>query len=257
MTFHQYHLLEFKFHRHRDGMETLLILCVFAVAGLVKGLSGLGLPTLGIALLGLALPPAEAAALIALPALLTNVWQGMRGGFLFPLLRRMAPLLAGIVLGTALGGLWRPDPHLARLILAEALMLYAMLGLLDVVPELPPGLEPWLGGPAGLITGMVTAVTGVFVLPALPYLQALRLPPAQMIQALGISFTLSSAALVVSLASRGALALPQVGLSLAATLPAIAGMVLGGRLRPLIPLPIFRRVFFVCLFAVGVHLLLA
>jgi len=233
----------------------MLILGIFVVAGLVKGLSGLGLPTVGIALLGLVLSPAEAAALVALPAFLTNVWQGLRGGALGVLLRRLWPLLASIVLGTVLGGQWRPDADWARLILAEALMLYAMLGLLGVVPPLPSRWEREVGGVAGVLTGMLTAVTGVFVLPAVPFLQALRLPPAQMVQALGLSFTLSSAAMGVLLALQGSLALPQLGLSLLATLPALAGMALGAWLRPWIPPAHFRRGFFVFLFAIGVHLL--
>ena len=45
-------------------MDTLLILSVFVLAGLVKGFSGLGLPTNALALLGMLVAPGEAAALI-------------------------------------------------------------------------------------------------------------------------------------------------------------------------------------------------
>lgn len=237
-------------------METLLILGVFVVAGAVKGLSGLGLPTVGLALMGLFVSPVEAAALVVVPAFLTNVWQGLRGGALVLLLRRLWPLLAAIVLGTAWGGQWRPDPHLARLILGEALMLYAMLGLLDVAVLVPPRWEAWLAAPMGLLTGILTALTGVFVLPSVPYLQALRLPPAQMVQALGICFTLSSASLAVMLGSQGGMTSSHFTLSLAATLPALGGMVLGARFRQRVPPLVFRRLLFVFLFGIGVHLLL-
>ena len=237
-------------------MDTLLILSVFVLAGLVKGFSGLGLPTIALALLGLMVAPGEAAALVAVPAFLTNLWQALRGGGLVVLLARLWPMLLGVGLGTALGGAWRPDPDLARLVLAEALMLYAMLGLLEVVPSLPAGGERWLGAGAGVLTGVLTAVTGVFVLPAVPFLQALRLPPGRLVQALGLSFTVSSAALGVLLASHGALALPQLGLSLAATLPALAGMALGARLRPFVAPAHFRRGVFCFLFAIAVSLLI-
>lgn len=242
--------------RHRGLMETLLILCVFVVAGAVKGLSGLGLPTVGIALMGVFVPPAEAAALVVVPAFLTNVWQALRGGALISLARRLWPLLAGIVVGTVWGGQWRPDPHLARLVLAEALMLYAMLGLLEVTMVLPPRLEAWLAAPVGVLTGVLSALTGVFVLPSVPFLQALRLPPAQMVQALGLCFTLSSASLAVMLGSQGSMGVSHLILSLAATVPALGGMVLGAWLRHRVPPLVFRRVLFVFLFAIGVHLLL-
>ena len=55
-------------------------LAVFLFAGTVKGLVGLGLPTITIALTSLFLPLPEAIALIALPTIVTNVWQAAVGG---------------------------------------------------------------------------------------------------------------------------------------------------------------------------------
>ncbi|MBR9971727.1 sulfite exporter TauE/SafE family protein [Magnetospirillum sulfuroxidans] len=239
-------------------MDIALILSIFVLAGAVKGISGLGLPTIGIALLGLMFSPAEAAALLVAPSLLTNVWQAWGGGASLMLLaRRLWPLLAGIVAGTALGGALAVDAAFARLILAEVLMLYAMLGLLDFSPRMAPWAEPVLAPLSGLAAGALAAVTGVFVIPVVPYLQALRLERDHLVQALGLCFTVSTLALGLMLAEHGALALPQLGLSLWATLPAVLGMMLGGKIRRRIPPLIFRRGFFVFLFAIGVHLLLS
>ncbi|HEX4329959.1 MAG TPA: sulfite exporter TauE/SafE family protein, partial [Burkholderiales bacterium] len=52
-----------------------LVAAVFLLAGLVKGVIGLGLPTLSMALLALWMPPVEAAALLIVPSLVTNLWQ--------------------------------------------------------------------------------------------------------------------------------------------------------------------------------------
>ncbi|NVZ80096.1 sulfite exporter TauE/SafE family protein, partial [Pseudomonas gingeri] len=54
---------------------SLLVLGTFLLAGTVKGVIGLGLPTVAMGLLGLAMVPAQAAALLIIPATLTNVWQ--------------------------------------------------------------------------------------------------------------------------------------------------------------------------------------
>ncbi len=48
---------------------------IFVMAGLVKGLLGMGLPTLAMALLVILMPSPEAAALLLLPSVLTNLWQ--------------------------------------------------------------------------------------------------------------------------------------------------------------------------------------
>ncbi len=47
---------------------------VFVLAGLVKGVVGLGLPTVAMGLLALRMPAAQAAALLVVPSLVTNVW---------------------------------------------------------------------------------------------------------------------------------------------------------------------------------------
>ena len=75
----------------------------FLVAGFVKGVVGLGLPTVAIGLLGLVMTPAEAAALLVLPTFVTNVWQLAAGPRLLALLQRLWPMLLGIAIGTLTG----------------------------------------------------------------------------------------------------------------------------------------------------------
>ena len=70
-----------------------LIGATFLLAGLVKGVIGMGLPTVAMGLLALALPPAEAAAILVVPSLVTNVWQLLAG-----------PRFAALARG------WRDDP---------------------------------------------------------------------------------------------------------------------------------------------------
>ena len=60
--------------------ELLCITLVFLLAGYVKGVIGMGLPTIAMATLGLLLEPAQAAALLVIPSLVTNVWQFLAGG---------------------------------------------------------------------------------------------------------------------------------------------------------------------------------
>ncbi len=66
----------------------------YLLAGFVKGVIGLGLPTVAIGLLGLLMTPAQAAAILVVPSLVTNIWQCTAGGDVLALVRRMWPLLA-------------------------------------------------------------------------------------------------------------------------------------------------------------------
>jgi len=75
-----------------------------------------------------------------------------------------------------------------------------------------------------------------------------------MIQALGLSFTVSTIALALALAADGAFASGDIGASTAALAPALLGMAAGGALRGRFSEKTFRRVFFGGLLALGAHL---
>jgi len=241
--------------------DALPLAAVFLLAGLVKGLLGLGLPTVAMGLLGLFMRPAEAAALLILPSLVTNVWQLLARPRLGPLLRRFGPMMLAIAAATLAGaGLIAgpPTPSAGTALgaaLGAALVLYALIGLARLRLRVPPAAERWAGPLAGAITGLVTGATGVFVVPAVPYLGALDLDRDDLVQALGLSFTVSTLALAAGLALHGALPLAASGRSLLAVLPALAGMGLGGWLRTRIQPAPFRLCFFTGLLALGAELL--
>lgn len=237
---------------------SLLVLFTFLLAGTVKGVIGMGLPTVAMGLLGLAMLPTQAAALLLVPSTLTNVWQLAAGGHLRDLLRRLWPMLTMIAVGTGLGSFWlgMGSGHGMTRALGGALLLYALSGLFLPTLSVPPRAEPWLGPLCGLVTGLITSATGVFVIPAVPYLQGLGLDRNRLVQALGLSFTLSTLALGGGLLWNDALGRGELGASLLAVLPALLGMLFGQWLRHRISALMFKRVFFMGMGLLGAHLLI-
>ena len=236
---------------------TLLVMITFLLAGTVKGVIGLGLPTIAMGLLGLAMPPAQAAALLIVPSTLTNLWQLAAGGHLPALLRRLGPMLAMIFVGTLAGSAWlgiNSGPWAVHA-LGAALVAYAAYGLIGRGLSVAHRREWWLGPICGLVTGVVTAATGVFVMPAVPYLQSLGLNRDEMIQALGLAFTVSTLALALGLAGQDALGGQALGASLLMLAPALMGMLAGQWLRQRISAALFKRGFFIGLAVLGGHLL--
>jgi hypothetical protein len=235
----------------------LLVAGTFLFAGLVKGVVGLGLPTVAMGLLGLAMPPVEAAALLLVPSLVTNVWQLLAGPRFGGLLRRLWPMMLGVVAGTLAGSgiIAGAAAGAATAFLGAALALYGAIGLLKSRLRVPPAAEPWASPLVGAATGLVTGATGVFVIPAVPYLGSLGLERDDLVQALGLSFTVSTLALAAGLALHGALPLAASTASLLAVLPALAGMWFGGWLRARVRPETFRVCFFVGLLVLGGELL--
>jgi len=235
----------------------VVIASTFVLAGFVKGVIGLGLPTVAMGLLAIVMPPAQAASLLVVPSLLTNVWQAL-GPDLALLVRRLWPMLLAICLGTWLGGglLTADDGTRASIGLGTVLALYGVLGLTSVEFFMPARLEPWFSPLVGTATGIVTAATGVYMIPSVPYLQAIGLEKDDLVRALGLSFTVSTLALAATLMQDGALQMPIVGVSLLALAPALVGMVLGQWVRARVRSETFRICFFAGSLLLGAHLVL-
>jgi uncharacterized membrane protein YfcA len=232
----------------------------FVLAGCVKGVLGQGLPTVAVGLLALIMSPGEAAALIVIPALVTNIWQGWFGPSFGALVKRLWPTLTASFLGTfaatALGlGLLTPEAAaLARRALGVALMLYGLLGVSRIRLQVPPRMETWLGPTMGACNGAVSTATGVFMFPVIPYIQALGLARDDLVQAQGISFTVSTLALMIVIFANGTLNAANTVASLIAMAVTFVGMFLGQYIRRFVEPEIFRFIFFLAMLALGAHL---
>jgi uncharacterized membrane protein YfcA len=238
--------------------ETLLFVsAVFFLAGFVKGVIGLGLPTIAMGLLAVVMPPVEAAGLLILPSLVTNAWQMIAGPSLRPLVRRLWPTMLAVCLGTwaGLGLMTGVGARYGTALLGGALALYALMGLFSVRFTLARKRERILGPAIGAITGAITAATGVFVIPAVPYLQAIGLDREELVQALGLSFTVSTLALSVNVAAAGGFDVSMAAPACVALVVACAGMWTGQIVRLRLSTRLFRLCFFVGLLLVGVHLI--
>ncbi len=232
-----------------------MAIATFLLAGLVKGVIGLGLPSIAIGLLALVMSPAQAAAIMIFPTLVTNIWQMLVGPHLIALLRRLWLLLVGSAIGIWLGGgiLTSANSRIAASGLGVALVVYAVVGLTNVRFSVPRHHEPWLSPLIGLATGLIAGGTGVFVIPAGPYFQAIGLNKDELVQTLGLSFTVSTVALALILWRDGVMVFGNAAGSMAAVLPALLGMAIGQRLRMRASPEMFRRCFFIGLLLLGLQ----
>ncbi|WP_234051412.1 MULTISPECIES: sulfite exporter TauE/SafE family protein [unclassified Xanthobacter] len=229
------------------------VLATFFAAGLVKGVTGMGLPTVAMGVLGAFISPLAAATLLIVPSFVTNVWQLAAGPSFASQLRRLWPMMLAIVAGTLLGSSWiaSGDAEVTTTLLGVALIVYAAYTLFAGQFSVSRHAEIWLSPLIGGVTGAVTGGTGVFVIPAVPYLQALGLAKDDLVQALGLSFTVSTIAMAVGLGAHRAFQSEHLALSALSVVPALAGMWVGQRARNRISPLAFRRGFLACLLLLG------
>jgi uncharacterized protein len=233
--------------------ELVIVVAVFAIAGAVKGVIGLGLPTIAMGLLGALMTPNHAAAILVMPALLTNVWQMWEGPALKLLLQRLWPMLVCALLGTlATGGiLTKANVRFTTALLGVVLVAYALIGLVGVHFSVSRRAEPLLGPLIGLTTGLVNGATGIFVIPGVPYVQALNLGKEELVQAMAISAFMSTVALALGLGLNNGLGGAVAGPTIVALASAFVGMATGKALRSRLSVIAFRRWVFIGLLGLG------
>ena len=238
-------------------LHIFYLLLIFIAAGLVKGVTGMGLPTVAMGLLGLLMPPQAAAALLVLPSLLTNLWQLLAGPALAQIVRRLWLMMTGIIMGTLAGSslLISLNPRCSALALGTVLIAYAGYALCGPALQVSARVEKWLAPLMGGRTGGSTGATVVFVIPAVPWLQTLGFRRDELVQALGLSFTLSTLAMAAGLSLHAGWRAESLLLSALALLPALLGMWLGQRIRSRLSPQRFRQGFLLFLLALGIELI--
>lgn len=235
--------------------ETLIIFAVFLFAGFVKGIVGLGLPTLSLGILATIIGLPNAMAILLIPSFTTNVWQGFSGPGTMVLLRRLAPMfcfaMAMVWVGVSI--LVRVDTKWLTMLLGTLIAIYGVAGLTS--PKLPNvgRHERWLGPVVGAINGTITGLTGAAIVPGVFYLQSLGLDRNAFVKAIGILFSISGLALFVALYFRDRLSVDLGVTSVLACIPAFVGMSIGERVRRRLTEATFRRVFFIFLILLGVY----
>jgi uncharacterized membrane protein YfcA len=234
----------------------LFIAAALLLAGFIKGVIGLGLPTVSIGLLAVTMQPSRAIAIVIVPAIVTNMWQTFAGPYLRDIIRRLWPLMAGTVIGIWLnaGMLTGPYARYGTIVLGVLLVIYAIMGLSKFSFSVARSNEKWIGGIVGLITGAVSAATGVQVIPSMPFMQAIGMEKDELVQALGVFFTVATLALAFNLTSAGLLGASTALPGAVAMASAFAGMFIGQAVRVRMEPEAFRGWFLIAMILLGLYL---
>ncbi|WP_050423476.1 sulfite exporter TauE/SafE family protein [Bradyrhizobium tropiciagri] len=239
-------------------VDHLLIFIAFAflLAGFVKGTLGLGLPTVAMGLLATTMAPGQAIAIVIVPAIVTNIWQTFVGPYLRDILRRLWPLMLGTVAGIWINAGLLTGPYAAygTVVLGVLLVIYAIVGLSRFNFKVARRNEKWIGGIVGVITGLISAATGVQVIPSMPFMQAIGMERDELVQALGVFFTTATLALAFNLTASGLLTAATALPGAVAMVASFIGMFIGQAVRTRMQPDVFRRWFLIAMILLGIYL---
>jgi uncharacterized membrane protein YfcA len=233
-----------------------MIGAVFLLAGFVKGVLGLGLPTVSMGLLAVTMPPSRALAIVIAPAIITNIWQTFGGPYLRDILKRLWPLMLCTVIGSLMsaGAMSGPYARYGTVALGALLVIYAVIGLTQFRLRVERRNEKWVGGIVGLVTGVISASTGVQVIPSMPFIQAIGMEKDELVQALGVFFTVATLALSVNVSASSLLNATTAIPGAIALACSFAGMFVGQTVRAKMPTEAFRSWFLIGMILLGIYL---
>ena len=241
-----------------DPWLLLAVAGTFVLAGTVKGVVGMGLPTVSLALLTAMVGLQPAMAVLLAPTMAANLWQALVGGYLVEIVRRLWVFLLASAVTTWLGVLVlaRADVRWLSGLLGVLIVFYAVAGLCRFDLAARVGRGRYAAVINGALTGVLTGMTGSSVFPGVPYLQSIGLSRDMLIQAMGVMFMVTIMALGLAMGEQRLLSMELGLLSLGAVVPALLGMQLGQHLRRRLSEAAFRRVFLLGLLGMGLYLLL-
>ncbi len=229
----------------------------FTAAGMVKGVIGLGLPLTAIAVLTITIGLREAVPLIIVPVLITNAWQMTRGGLLVSVFKRfwtmIVPLGIGAWLGTVL--LFSIDETLVGALLGVVIIVYSLVNIFAIRFRIPDSHERWYSPGVGLLSGLLTGLTGSVGGPVAIYFQALGLERETFLRAVSLAFFLTALPWGGTLIAEGALTVEAAAIGAVALLPSFAGMWAGRKIGERLSQEVFSKGVFGFLILIGANLI--
>jgi uncharacterized protein len=214
------------------------------LAGFGHGALGFGFPIVATPLVALAIDIRSAIALLAPITLVLTVISALRGVALSSIVREFwfLPLATalGAWLGTRILLAMPPEPFL--LILAGVILLYLNLDRVGRGRSaLVQRLRVPFGAAFGFVAGVCEAVANVAGPILLIYFMLLGLAPAQVVQTLNLCFSLGKGAQTATWAMSGEISVGGWLLIGALTVPSVAALFAGMRVRSRIDAPTYRR----------------
>jgi uncharacterized membrane protein YfcA len=237
------------------GLIVLLAIGL-VIAGLAKGVIGVGMPVVAFPLLSMLVDVPTSVMLLSMPLVLSNIPQALEGGLVGQTLWSLTPVLVGMIPGVWIGVvvLLYVDPAVANVAAGAVVILVAALNLF--APKLR--VQQRMIGPVGLGAGFCGGLLGGIAAMAGPlvfiFLLAKGLSGRAFTKEASMFLVVSSILLAAALLSSRQFDWRDVVISTLATAPVVLGMLVGQKLRDAIPADAFRKLVVLAVLLSGAQL---
>lgn len=241
-----------------SSVDYLFIILAYIIAAVIKGTTGIGFSTSCLPIMALRLDLTVAIPLVIIPSITSNIIVMVQTGYFREALNRFWSLyltsIPGIITGLTI--LISINVNVAKIVLSLVLVVYALTALSNKPLIRSPRWERNLKMVTGFSTGFINGLTGSQVMPLLPYLLALDLEKNIFVQAMNISFTLSSLIMFFQMSRLGYVSTNTLITAAICLIPVFLTVYACGKIRDRINSSLYRKIVLLFLLVMGIILLL-
>ncbi|MEP3276525.1 MAG: sulfite exporter TauE/SafE family protein [Stappiaceae bacterium] len=235
----------------------MLAALVFLLAGAIKGLVGIGLPTAVIGVLSQFTDPRQAIALLILPVLISNIWQVHKNR----MFRKSLVLFWPFSITMAVG-IWYFTQFAASVsstvlsgLVGGVMMVFVFATLFTQPFSIASHLDKPVQIFAGSIAGVMGGLTSLWAPPMLIYLMSQPLKKDEFVGALGFLILAGTIPLAGGYIQAGLTSPTVMVYSAAMTVPTLVGVSIGEYGRKFLNGDQFRSLLLLIFFLLGANLI--
>ena len=227
-------------------MVLIIAACAAAIlfGGIVKGTLGVGLPLFAVPIMSLMIGSTQAIALVAVPVLVSNIWQAWQEASWKASLKRFWPLMLTQAIMTVFAVHWTLSFSVKELnmLVAFAVILAVVSMLFKPSFTIPADKERWTGALVGTLSGMLGGVSSLMGPILISYMLSLKLQRDEFVGAVSVIYLNAAWPLYLAMYSFGRMEVVDLGYSVLALLPMAIGLRTGQKLRHRLSEDAFRKV---------------
>ena len=239
------------------GTTTIVCIVAFVLGGLIKGTLGVGLPLLAVPLMSMVIPSPTAIGLVAVPVILSNVWQMVDSRKIGVGWTRFWPLICTQLISTVLTVRLTLSLSAKEMNLMVAFSMLLALVLMIFKPSLKisPKREKTTSAVVGLLSGLLGGISSLTGPVVITYLMALKLDREEFVGCISIIYLASAVPLYSAMLYYGKINMLDLSYSAAALIPMAFGLAIGKLIREKISEKAFRAVLYIYLVIMSIILI--
>ena len=224
-------------------LDLVIVVAGLTIAGIAKGLAGMGLPLIATPILAGVFGARSAVAIATIPIFASNSLLLTQGFRRREMLRGLGVLIAASIVGTAIGTLLlaQLDQRTFAILISAMVALFLLRGD-RLLGDDPAALRARILGPLVCFVGGVLQGTTSIASPLVgSYFHSRRLAPADFVFVLATIFELNSIVQLIGYSLQHLYTADIVAIGLAGLVPTLLGLIAGIYLRGRIDALLFRR----------------